>query len=64
MMTYYIARINSKESFLVGFSLTKISKTRHFVVRQYELAEMHKILSGNGGCRIVALYSLGGIGKT
>jgi NB-ARC domain len=57
------ARMNA-ESFSVGFSLSEVSETEHFVARQEELAEMHKILGGNDMRQTVVLHGLGGIGKT
>ena len=58
------ARINSKESFTVSFSLSEAPETEHFVARQEELAEMHKALGGDSGRRTAVLHGLGGIGKT
>lgn len=58
------ARINSEESFSVGFSLSEVSETEHFVARREELAVMHKTLSEDVSRRIVVLHGLGGIGKT
>jgi hypothetical protein len=59
-----IARINTEETFSVGFSLSEVSETEHFVARQEELAEIHKTLSGDGSRLTVVLHGLGGIGKT
>jgi hypothetical protein len=47
-----------------GFNLSGVSEAHHFVARQHELAEMQKILSGDGMRRTVVLHGLGGIGKT
>lgn len=58
------ARANTNESFSVSFSLSEVSETEHFVARQGELAEMHKILSTDDGRQTVVLHGLGGIGKT
>jgi hypothetical protein len=48
----------------VVFSLSNISGIEHFVAREEELAEIHEILSGDGGRRTLVLHGLGGIGKT
>jgi ATP/maltotriose-dependent transcriptional regulator MalT len=53
-----------REDFLVAFSLASISGVEHFVAREEELAEMHKIFSGDGSRRTIILHGLGGIGKT
>jgi hypothetical protein len=56
--------MNAEESFSIGFSMSDVSETEHFVARQDELAEMQKILRGGGMRRTVVLHGLGGIGKT
>jgi ATP/maltotriose-dependent transcriptional regulator MalT len=59
--------MNAEENFSVGFSLSDVSETDHFVARQDELAEMHKTLSSkdiNDMRRTIVLHGLGGIGKT
>ena len=38
--------------------------TEHFVARQDELSEIHKILNGDDSRRTAVLHGLGGIGKT
>jgi ATP/maltotriose-dependent transcriptional regulator MalT len=44
--------------------LPEVSEINHFVARQAELAEMHKVLIEGTGRQIVTLQGLGGIGKT
>lgn len=61
----WLTRIGIRhKDFLVAFSLSNVSKIEHFVVREEELAEMHKTLSGDGSCRTIVLHGLRGIGKT
>jgi NB-ARC domain len=52
------------EDFSIVFSLSDVSGIEHFVVREEELAEMHRTLSGDGRRCTVVLHGLGGIGKT
>ena len=52
------------KDFSIVFSLSNVSEIEHFVAREGELAEMHRILSGDGSRRTVVLHGLGGIGKT
>lgn len=54
-----------REDFSVAFSLSNVSDIEHFVAREEELLEMHRILSSSDGSRrIIVLHGLGGIGKT
>ena len=53
-----------REDFLVTFGLSHVFDVEHFVAREAELVEMHKVLSGGGSRRIAVLHGLGGIGKT
>jgi hypothetical protein len=59
-----IASTNTEETFTVGFSLLEVPETDHFVARQEELTNIHKVLGGDGSRRTVVLHGLGGIGKT
>jgi hypothetical protein len=59
-----IARINTEETFSVGFSLSEVSETGHFVARQEELYKIHETVSGDSSRSTVVLHGLGGIGKT
>jgi hypothetical protein len=52
------------DDFSVVFSFSGVSETEHFIVRETQLAEMHKTRSGNGSRRIGVRYGLGEIGKT
>jgi hypothetical protein len=52
------------EDFSIPFSLSAVSDIEHFVAREDELREIHKVLSGDGSRRTVVLHGLGGIGKT
>ena len=52
------------KDFSIAFSLSNVSKIKHFIVREEELAEMHRALSGDGSRCTVVLYGLGGISKT
>jgi hypothetical protein len=56
--------MNAEETFSISFSLSEVSETQNFVAREDELAETHRMLSGDGSRRIVVLHGLGGIGKT
>ena len=58
-ITRAAARINSKESFSLTFSLSEVSETGHFVARQEELDTMHKTLSDGTGRQAVTLHGLG-----
>ncbi|KAN0067820.1 HET domain containing protein [Elaphomyces granulatus] len=53
-----------QEDFSVAFSLSNVSETEQFVAREEELAEIQRMLRGDGSRRIVVLHGLGGIGKT
>jgi hypothetical protein len=59
-----IARVNTEEIFAVGFSLSEIPETEHFVARQKELTEIHKTLISDGSRRTAILHGLGEISKT
>jgi ATP/maltotriose-dependent transcriptional regulator MalT len=60
-----LTRIGTKrEDFSVAFSLSNVSETEQFVAREEELAEIQRMLRGDGSRRIVVLHGLGGIGKT
>ena len=56
--------MNTEETFSVTFSLVEALETEHFVARQEEVSEIHKIFSGDGSRRTAVLHGLGGIGKT
>ena len=53
-----------REDFSVAFSLSDVPEIEQFVAREEELAEIYRILRGDGGRRTVVLHGLGGIGKT
>src|SRR5467141_5160101 len=53
-----------REDFSVAFSLSNVPEIEEFVAREEELAEIHRILRGDGSRRTVVLHGLGGIGKT
>ena len=59
------SRISAKirTSIACDFSLSSVSGIEQFVVREEELAEIHRALRGDGSRRTVVLRSLGGIGK-
>ena len=59
-----VARADTQETFTVGFSLSEIPETEHFVARQEELADIRKTLNSDGRRRTAVLHGLGGIGKT
>jgi hypothetical protein len=52
------------KDFLVAFSLSNVSKIKHFVAKEEELVEMHKTLSSDSSYYTIVLHSLKGIGKT
>jgi tetratricopeptide (TPR) repeat protein len=52
------------EQYNIGLNLSTFPKAAHFVARENELAEMHKLLYGRPTRSIVVLHGLGGIGKT
>ncbi|KAN0067830.1 HET domain containing protein [Elaphomyces granulatus] len=52
-----------REDFSVAFSLSNVSDEQ-FVAREEELAEIQRMLRGDGSRRVVVLHGLGGIGKT
>jgi len=52
------------EDYSVAFSLSDIPEIEQFVAREEELAEIHRMLRGDGSRRTVVLRGLGGIGKT
>jgi ATP/maltotriose-dependent transcriptional regulator MalT len=52
------------EDFSISFSLFDVPETEYFVARERELADIHKVLSGDGSRRVAVLHGLGGIGKT
>jgi tetratricopeptide (TPR) repeat protein len=53
-----------REDFQINFSLSYVSDIEHFVAREKELVDMHRILSSDGSRRTIVLHGLGGIGKT
>ncbi|KAN0072275.1 HET domain containing protein [Elaphomyces granulatus] len=53
-----------REDFSVTFHLSDVPEIERFVAREEELAEIHRILRGDGCRRTVVLHGLGGIGKT
>ncbi|KAN0072988.1 HET domain containing protein [Elaphomyces granulatus] len=53
-----------REDFSVTFHLSDVPEIERFVAREEELAEIHRILRGDGCRRTVILHGLGGIGKT
>src|SRR5467141_568823 len=60
-----LTRIGTKQDdFSVVFSLSNVPETEQFVAREEELAEIQRMLRGDGSRRIVVLHGLGGIGKT
>jgi hypothetical protein len=54
----------NREDFSVSFSLSDVPEIEQFVAREEELAEMHRMLLGDGSRRTVVLHGLGGVGKT
>ncbi|KAN0072671.1 P-loop containing nucleoside triphosphate hydrolase protein [Elaphomyces granulatus] len=54
----------NREDFSVAFSLCNVPEIEQFVAREEELAEMHRMLRGDGSRRTVVLHGLGGVGKT
>jgi hypothetical protein len=52
------------KDFSVTFGLASTPRIGHFIAREEEIPEIHRILGGNGSRRTIVLYSLGGIGKT
>jgi hypothetical protein len=60
-----LTRIGRKrEDFSIPFSLADVFEAEHFVAREEELAEIHRLLRSDGSRRTVVLHGLGGIGKT
>jgi AAA ATPase domain len=60
-----LTRIGIKrEDFSVAFSLSDVPEIEQFVAREEELAEIHRMLCGDGSRRTVFLHGLGGVGKT
>ena len=53
-----------RENFSVAFSLSDVPEIEQFVEREEELAEIHRMLCGDGSRRTVFLHGLGGVGKT
>ena len=53
-----------REDFSVAFSLSNVPEIEEFVAREGELAEIHRMLRGDGSRRTVVLHGLGGVGKT
>jgi hypothetical protein len=53
-----------REDFSVAFSLSDVPEIEQFVAREEELAEIHRMLRGDGSRRTVVLHGLGGVGKT
>lgn len=58
-----IARNNSAQ-FSLSFSLSEVTEASHFVAREEELAQIHKILAASHDRRTVVVRGLGGMGKT
>jgi hypothetical protein len=54
----------NREDFSVAFSLCDVPEIEQFVAREEELAEIHRMLRGDGSRRTVVLHGLGGVGKT
>lgn len=48
----------------IAFSLSEVPDIEHFVAREQELKEMHKVLSKDENRETIILHGLGGIGKT
>ena len=53
-----------RDDFSVTFSLSDVPEIEKFVAREEELAEIHRMLRGDGSRRTVVLHGLGGVGKT
>ncbi|TQV95483.1 nb-arc and tpr domain-containing protein [Cordyceps javanica] len=51
-------------AFELPCDLTEIAAVHYFVAREYELEQMHKLLSGPDGRLTAILYGTGGMGKT
>ncbi|KAK4182502.1 hypothetical protein QBC35DRAFT_457232 [Podospora australis] len=50
----------SGAAFTIGFSLSEISEVQHFVAREEELTQIHKVLGEGAGKRIAVVHGLGG----
>lgn len=62
---YAIARSDSSSAvFTISFSLSEVTEVDHFVAREEELAQIHKVLSKGHGRRTTVVHGLGGMGKT
>lgn len=55
---------SSGAAFTIGFSLSEVTEVHHFVAREEELTQIHKILGEGSGRRTVVVQGLGGMGKT
>ena len=53
-----------RDDFSVALSLSDGPEIEQFVAREGELAQMHRMLRGDGSCRTVVLHGLGGVVKT
>ncbi len=49
---------------MIGFSLSEVTEVGHFVAREEELTQIHKVLSEDAGRRTAVIHGLGGMGKT